>query len=237
MKISVCIPMYNESSRVADTARRLQTYMQEHFEDYEIIFSNDGSRDGSAECVEALALPGVRVVGYPDNRGKGSAVRTAMLAATGDIVMFTDADLAYGLDVISGVYREFEARPEADLVIGSRNLHPEGYAGYTFVRKLASKVYIRLLAFVGGFDLSDSQCGMKGFRREAAERIFSLCEVDGFAFDFEVILLAERLGLKIHQMPVKIINHGESKVHVVRDSTRMLRDLIRIKKRVKGIKL
>ena len=144
-KISLCIPMYNESSIIADTARTLHEYMSATFENYEIIFSNDGSKDGCDKIVEDMNLPNVRVVGYPDNKGKGCAVRTALLAAEGDIVMFTDADLAYGCDVIKQVYDEFAANPKADMVIGSRNLHKDGYEGYTFIRKLASKIYIKVL--------------------------------------------------------------------------------------------
>lgn len=104
------------------------------------------------------------------------------------------------------------------MVIGSRNLSKDGYAGYTALRRLMSKVYIRVLCFVGGFQLSDSQCGCKGFRREAVQAIFPHCEVDGFAFDFESILWAQKLGVGITEMPVKIINHRESKVRVLRDT-------------------
>ena len=142
MKISLCIPMYNENSIIADTAKTLHEYMSANFEDYEILFSNDGSKDGCDKTVEEMNLPNVRVVGYPVNQGKGCAVRTAMLEATGDVVMFTDADLAYGTDVIKRVYDAFVETPEAELVIGSRNLSGDGYEGYTFIRKLASKIYI-----------------------------------------------------------------------------------------------
>ena len=135
--------MYNESSIIKETAQTLHDYMSANFEDYEIIFSNDGSRDDCGRIVEDMNLPCVRVVGYEVNRGKGYAVRTAMLAAEGDIVMFTDADLAYGCDVIGRVADTFAANPDADMVIGSRNLSKDGYEGYTFIRKLASKIYIK----------------------------------------------------------------------------------------------
>ncbi len=236
-KISLCIPMYNENSIIADTARTLHDYMSATFESYEIIFSNDGSRDGCDKTVEALGLPNVRVVGYPDNRGKGCAVRTALLAADGDIIMFTDADLAYGTDVIKRVYDAFAEHPEADMVIGSRNLSKDGYEGYTFLRKVMSKVYIKVLCFVGGFKLSDSQCGCKAFTRETVAEIFPRCEVDGFAFDFEAILWATKLKKTIHEIPVKIINHRESKVSVLRDTFKMLGDLRRMKKRIKRIEI
>lgn len=237
MKFSLCIPMYNESSIIKDTAKTLHEYMSANFEDYEIIFADDGSKDGCGKMVEEMGLPNVRLVGYEQNMGKGYAVRTAMLAAEGDIIMFTDADLAYGTDVIKQVYETFEKNPDAEMVIGSRNLHKDGYEGYTAIRKLASKIYIKVLAIVGGFKLSDSQCGCKAFRGEAAKKIFSLCEVNRFAFDFECILWAVKFGMKIVEMPVKIINHRESKVNVLRDSFKMVRDIIKMKKRIKKAKV
>ncbi len=237
MKISLCIPMYNENSIIADTAKTLSEYMEKTFDEYEILFSNDGSRDGCDKTVEALGLPNVRVVGYPDNKGKGCAVRTAMLEADGDVVMFTDADLAYGTDVIKRVYDAFVESPDADIVIGSRNLSNDGYEGYTFIRKLASKTYIKVLCIAGGFKLSDSQCGCKAFRRDAVKKIFPRCEVNGFAFDFEAILWSVKLGMKIKEIPVKVINHRESKVRVLRDTFKMLRDLRKMKKRIKKAKI
>lgn len=237
MKFSLVIPMYNEKSIIADTAKTLSDYMSEHFEDYEILFSNDGSKDGCDEIVRSLNLPHVRVTGYPVNQGKGCAVRTAVLEAEGDIVMFTDADLAYGTDVIARVAEKFAENPDADVVIGSRNLNKDGYEGYTLLRKIASKTYIKILCIAGGFKLSDSQCGCKAFRGEAAQKIFSRCEVNGFAFDFEAILWSQHYGCKIAEMPVKIINHRESKVHMVSDTIKMLRDLRKMKKRIRKASL
>lgn len=233
MKISVCIPMYNESSIIADTAKTLSDYMCAHFEDYEILFSNDGSLDHCAEIVKAMELPCVKVTGYEKNRGKGAAVRTAMLEATGDYILFTDADLAYGTDVIAQAVVCFEKNPSCDMVIGSRTLHRDGYEGYTLLRKMASKTYIKVLCMVGGFRLSDSQCGCKAFRREAAHEIFRRCRVNGFAFDFEALMWASELDFCVEEMPVKIINHRESKVRLLRDTVKMLRDLSGIRRSVK----
>ena len=237
MKFSLCIPMYNEISIIRETAKTLSDYMSANFEDYEIIFSNDGSKDGCDKAVEEMNLPCVRVVGYEQNRGKGYAVRVAMLAAEGDIVMFTDADLAYGTEVIKRVADTFAANPDADMVIGSRNLSKDGYEGYTAIRKLASKAYIKVLSIVGGFKLTDSQCGCKAFSGKAVKEIFPRCEVDRFAFDFECILWAVKFGMKIVEMPVKIINHRESKVSVLRDSFKMVRDILKMKKRIKRAKV
>lgn len=233
MKISICIPMYNESAVIADTARTLSDYMEAHFDDYEILFCDDGSRDGSADIVRALELKNVIVTGYSQNHGKGCAIRTAMLEAKGDCVMFTDADLAYGTDVIAQAVQTFEANPEASLVIGSRNLNEDGYEGYTAMRRLASKAYIRLLCLVGGFRLTDSQCGCKAFRGVAAKEIFSRCTVNGFAFDFEALLWSDALGMTIREMPVKVINHRESKIRLFSDAFKMMWDLLKMKKRIR----
>ncbi len=233
MKLSLCIPMYNESSIICDTARTLSDYLSANFTDYELIFVDDGSADGSAELVRSLELPNVRVVSYQPNRGKGCAVRTGMLEACGDVAMFIDADLAYGLDVIRRAADLLEANPDKDVLIGSRVLHPEGYSGYTPLRKLASRVYIKVLNIAGGLRQSDSQCGCKAYRGKAIRDIFSRMQTDNFAFDFESLLWAQKLGYSVMEMPVKIINHRESKVHVLRDSFKMLAELSKIKKRVR----
>lgn len=240
MKISLCIPMYNEAKIAADTARTLWDAMAENRRrygwDFEIFFADDGSLDDCGDRVCAVAAEGkdeIRVVGYEKNRGKGGAVREAVLASDGDIVIYTDCDLAYGTDVIAEAVLRYE--DGVDAVIGSRRLDGGGYEGYTPLRKLASAVYFGVLKTIGGFHLSDSQCGFKSFRGHVARQIFGKCQTNGFAFDFEVLLLAEKLGASIAEMPVTIINHRASTVHVVRDSIRMVRDLLRIKKRVRRV--
>lgn len=236
MRISLVVPMYNESAIIADTARALYKYMSENYgTDFEIIFANDGSRDNCAQIVEELSLPCVRVVGYDENQGKGCAVRHGVLASSGEIVLFTDADLAYGLDVIKGGVDVLE-NGKHDLLVASRAKHPEGYEGYTPIRKLASKTYLKVLNLFGGIKVSDAQCGFKGFNGDVGRRIFSYCETNNFAFDLEFILIAQKMELKIYELPAKIINHRESKVNLVKDATRMVKEIFKIKKRIKLIK-
>ncbi|MBR2388646.1 MAG: glycosyltransferase [Clostridia bacterium] len=240
MKISVIIPMYNEEKIIADTAREVAKYMSENFPEgeFEVLFSNDGSLDNSAEAVTSLDLRGVRVVGYEKNRGKGCAVRTAMLEASGDLVVFTDADLAYGTEVIGKLYESYKENSDAKVFIGSRNKSADGYSEYTLIRKIMSKTYIKVVSLFGGFkSLSDFQCGCKAFTGEATKKIFSNCTVDGFAFDLEALMIATKLKYKIVEIPVKIINHRESKVNIVKDTLKMLSDLRKIKKRVKKLDL
>lgn len=233
MKVTVVIPMYNESKIIEQTAKTLSAYMDKNFDDYQVIFSDDGSVDESVRIVNGLDLPCTRVIGYEKNHGKGHAVRNGMMEAEGDICIFTDADLAYGTEVIAQAVDMMRENTDADILIGSRNLGVDGYDGYTFTRKFMSKTYIKILCIAGGFKLSDSQCGFKAFRREAARAIFSECTVDGFAFDFETILRAGMHEKKIIEMPVRVINHRDSSVRPLGDAVKMLGDLRRIKKQIK----
>lgn len=236
MKLTVIIPMYNEGKIIESSAKELSAYMEANFESYEIIFSNDGSTDNSAQLVKNLNLPHTRVIGCGENKGKGFAVRTAMLEADGEIRIFTDADLAYGTAVIGQAYGFMLENRNTDILIGSRNLSKDGYEGYTRGRKLMSKLYIKILCLVGGFKLSDSQCGFKAFRAEAAKNIFTRCHVDGFAFDFEAILHAVELRLTVREIPVKIINHRASSVRPISDAVFMLKDLKRLRKEIRCAK-
>ena len=242
MKISLIIPMYNESSIINDAIETFGSYMKDHFEDWELIFVDDGSVDGCGAPVLAAHEKDERIklISYQPNRGKGYAVRQGMLAASGDISVFTDCDNAYGTDVIGKIYDMFCENENADIIVGSRNMDKTGYDGYTFVRRFASKTYIKVINIVAGFGkygLSDSQCGFKGFRTYASKKIFANCEVDRFAFDLEAIMIGGKCGYKFGQIPVKIINHRESKVNVVKDSFRMMKDVGKMKKRIKKLEI
>lgn len=228
-KISVVIPAYNEAAIITDTLETTLAFLRAHFADYELVLSDDGSTDDTRALGQAVADEHLLCVGHFPNRGKGSAVREGALAASGDIVVCTDADLAYGLEDIPALAALLENG--ADVAIGSRKLHPEGYAGYPPLRLAASKCFHFLTGKMAGFSY-DTQCGLKAYTKQAARQIFSQCETDGFAFDFEVLMLAERFGLHIAEYPVKIVNHRESKVNVLRDSIRMSRDIRRIRRSV-----
>ena len=234
--ISCVIPMYNEEAIAEQSLRTLADALSGAFDEWEIVAVNDGSVDATAEIVDSLSreIPRIRPAGYAVNRGKGAAVREGVLASRGDVVLYTDCDLAYGTDAIEVFARRLTAEG-CDAVIGSRNLSREGYEGYTLLRKIASKTYIKVISLAAGFRHSDSQCGIKCFTGDAARRIFAGCRIDGFAFDLEVLMTADALRLDVREEPVKVINHREStsKVHLVRDTFRMLSDIRRIKKRLK----
>lgn len=229
-KFSLVVPAYNESLIIGDTVKTLLDCLDKNFADYELVISDDGSTDDTKAIVESIKDPHLRCVGHFPNMGKGAAVREGILAAGGDVIACTDADLAYGTDIIPLIVAELE-KGGCDLVIGSRKLHPEGYADYPPIRLLASRCFSFMTGVLAGFHY-DTQCGLKVYTASAARQIFSRCETDGFAFDFEAVMIAGRLGLMIGQYPAKIVNHRDSKVNVFRDSFRMFRDVIRIRKSV-----
>ncbi|MBE6576807.1 MAG: glycosyltransferase [Ruminococcaceae bacterium] len=231
MKISLIIPMYNENAVIEQTANRLSSYMSECFDEYEIIFFDDGSTDGSRRTVENMSLANVKVMGSTRNLGKGYAVRQGMLSADGDIRIFTDADLAYGTQVIERAY-EAMCDGQTDVLIGSRNLSKDAYAEYTFIRRMMSKMYVRLVRAFTRLDTSDCQCGFKAFSAQSAQEIFSACTTDGFSFDLEVLLRAKKAQKRIVEMPVSIIEHKKSSVKPMRDTLEMLFEIRRIKKKI-----
>ena len=241
MLLSVVIPMYNERAVAADTVNRLTDALEAGAESggwrYELLFSDDGSTDGCGEIVRAecakklLRFGTVGTVRAEENRGKGAAVRLGMLTARGDWRLFTDCDLAYGTDAVLSMLDKAVSENRAVLV-GSRAIAENGYAGYTLLRRIASRAYLAVLSAAGGLRLSDSQCGLKVFRADAAEAVFSRAETDGWAFDYEALLLADRLGIPVSEMPVRVLTHRASKIRLVRDSVGMLREIGRIRRSV-----
>ena len=231
MDVSLVIPAYNESAIISDTIRAVSAKLAELTDSYEVLIVDDGSTDGMAELVGNCGDPRVRLESYSPNHGKGRAVRVGMLAAQGDVILCTDADLAYGVDVFAVMLERF-SKGDMQLVIGSRRIGPNGYQSYPPLRLLASRCFNLLVRLISGLTY-DTQCGIKGYRREAARRIFSKCTINGFSFDFEVLMRADKLGLKVEQIPVSVINFRESKVNIIKDSYRMFRDLFRIRRIVR----
>ncbi len=231
MKLSLVVPAYNERSIIVETIQTICARLARIDPDYELIVVDDGSTDGMADLVRPLVSSHVKLEGYTPNRGKGAAVRAGMLSAKGDYVFCTDADLAYGLENIAPMLATLE-ETGCDLVIGSRRLDGDGYKDYPPLRLITSKCFGLLVRTLSGLPY-DTQCGIKGYRRDAARAIFTQCVTDGFAFDFEVLLRAEKQGMNIRQAAVRVVNHRESKINILRDSARMFRDLLRIRGQVK----
>jgi glycosyltransferase involved in cell wall biosynthesis len=178
--------------------------------------------------VEAFAAshPGVQVIRHPRNLGKGAAVRTGVLAARGERVAFTDADLPLSCAVLQQMVARLKA---SDLVIASRGDEvAPGWRTRLHPRWVASRVFNRVVRGLFQLPYSDTQCGAKCFRWEAGRAIVSALRVEGFTFDVELLLLARRFGYTVERFPVRIAPSDRSTVGLVRHAGQVGRDLLRL---------
>ena len=192
---------------------------------------DDGSDDGTTAVVEEFAAhaPEVILIRLPHNQGKGAAVRAGMMAANGEAVLFTDADLSTPIKEVGSALKLLVEG--ADVVIGSRALAGSRIlVRQNRVRESLGKLFNYLVRAMLRIPFRDTQCGFKLFRREAAHNVFQRTRINGFAFDVESILIAQRLGLAVREMPVHWLNDPESKVILLRHPAQMLADLWRLRR-------
>lgn len=227
IQLSVVIPAYDEEARLPGTLERILAYLSQQALSFEVLAVDDGSSDRTAELVEAVAARDqrVRLIRQP-HRGKGAAVRAGALAAAGRQVLFCDADLSHPVD---GLTRLPALLDGAQVVIASREGEGSNRLGEPFYRHLMGRAFnllVRLLAVPG---VQDTQCGLKCFPREVARELFSRQRVDGFGFDVELLFLARKRGYRILEVPVTWRHVPASRVDPLRDTLRMLRDVLRVR--------
>ena len=231
--LSVIIPAFNEATRLPATLQALRVYLDgagEEAEAYEGIVVDDGSRDGTAELAEQVAAgwPALRVLRQPQNRGKGAAVQAGMLAARGELRLFTDADMSTPITELAKLRPLIEGATA--VAIGSRALADSRVEVHQPLgRELMGRTYNRMLQLLVLPGLHDTQCGFKLFTGEAAVACFGPLRTAGFGFDAEVLQRARRLGWTIAEVGV-VWRHAEnSRVSPLRDSVGTLVDLIRLR--------
>ena len=232
-QLSVVIPAYNESRRIGPTLDATLAFLGQAGLDGEVIVVDDGSADDTAALVTRYAEshPCVRLLQNGSNRGKGYSVRHGALDARGEVVLFSDADGSTPLSETPKLLAALEAEG-ADVAIGSRELPGSDLAvPQPRHRRAMGWVFRNLVRLIVVRGFRDTQCGFKAFRREAAQRVFRLQTLDGFAFDVEVLFIARRLGYRVVEVPVRWLDSPESRVRVARDSSRMFLDLLRIRLR------
>lgn len=229
-KISVVIPCFNEQGTVSKNIKAVREYLEKNFSDFEIIAVNDGSRDDTIGELRKLESQGLaKIIDNKFNEGKGKAVRDGVLASKNEIVMFLDADLAIPIEELGKFIVEIENG--SDIVIASRFvpglriLKP-----VIWYRKIMEKIFriIRMM-IINNYDIKDTQCGFKVFKREAANKIFPQLTINRFAFDSEIVFVAKKIGFKIKELPVALQNPQRSSVRILKDSINMIKDLIMIR--------
>lgn len=228
--LSLILPIYNERSAVDRTLEELLGFARQH-PDWEFIVVDDGSADRTAERIaerlmaEAAggqAASNVRLLALPGNRGKGYAIQSGFAEAAGELLCFTDGDLPYSLDQVARLAEELRS---ADVVIGSRNIAGALNEGVAKRRQILGGGFNWLVRRLMGLPFLDTQAGLKGFRREAARRLFGRLRTYGFSFDVEVLYLARKSGYRIAEVPVRVSrehSYKTSKLKLMRDSLRML---------------
>lgn len=225
--LTVVIPAYNEESRLPKTLTEAAEYLDQWGIDYRVIVVDDGSRDNTATLAQAYG-PRFSTIRQP-NGGKGSAVRKGLLAATGRVVAFTDADLPYDLDSLKAAYDSVLAG-QADVVFGSRDMSDSAsLVERQILRTLASSIFRGIVTFLVSRQVRDTQCGLKIFSRPAARAIFSRATINGFAFDAEAVFLAHCLNLRIQKVPVTLINEYASTISLSRNAIPMLMDVVKVR--------
>jgi dolichyl-phosphate beta-glucosyltransferase len=229
---SFVIPCFNEAARIGETLHLTLDYLTANAPESELIVVNDGSTDATAEMArERLkdAKIETRLLENFPNRGKGAAVRSGLLAARKPIGLFSDADLSTPLGETPKLIEPI-ANGEIDIAIGSRALD-RGLIGIhqPWRREQAGRAFNLLVRFATGLPFWDTQCGFKTFRLDVCRPILETARLDGFAFDVELLYLAQHAGLRIREIPVRW-NHAEgSKVRFFHDSLRMLREVIALR--------
>ncbi len=217
--LSLVLPAYNEERRLGVSLRTLADYLGRQTYDCEILVVDDGSTDATADVAEnvAASMPetvSLRVLSHHQNLGKGAAVKTGCLAAAGRYALFLDVDLATPPEDCGGIIEALVQ--SADVAVGTR-LHPGGHdmrSTQPTSRRLMGSLFTFFRKRLLLPDIEDTQCPLKGFRREAAQRIFAQQRLSGWAFDVEILCIARRLGMKIEQIPVSWRHVGGSKLRM-----------------------
>jgi dolichyl-phosphate beta-glucosyltransferase len=227
--VSIIVPAFNEAGRIAESIRKIDSFVRRSPLALEVIVVDDGSTDNTADIVRGINARNLKLLRNDQNHGKGYTVRQGVLAASGEYVLFTDADLSAPIEELDKLL-EIAKREGVEVVIGSRAVDRRYIEKHQSpVREFGGIVFNLMVRFFLGLNLHDTQCGFKLFERRPSRPIFEEQTTLGFGFDPELLFLAKRRGLKIKEAPVRWSHAEGSKVKFFRDGVRMFFDLARIR--------
>ncbi|HEX7335285.1 MAG TPA: dolichyl-phosphate beta-glucosyltransferase [Pyrinomonadaceae bacterium] len=235
--LSVIIPAYNEAARLGKTVRAVVDYLRQHSPEAEVIVVDDGSSDDTADIArQAFADAGdlrTSVISYQSNLGKGRAVRLGLLAARGDVTLFSDADLSTPIaeapklvdPIVNGQY---------DVTFGSRALNRQLIGVHqSWRREQGGRIFNLVVRVATGMPFWDTQCGFKAFRMSVCRPLIQAATIDRFGFDVELLYLAFRAGLNLKEVPVRWDHNEGSKVSVMSDSFKMVNEVALIRQQAR----
>jgi len=223
---SIVIPAYNESARIPATLKSVVDCIRQRGWSAEVVVVNDGSSDSTADVVRAFAAanPEVRLLENPGNRGKGYSVRSGMLQAHGEVVLFSDADLSAPIEEADGLFAAIAAG--ADIAIGSRWLETKRQTiRQPFYRQFFGRCFNGVTRFVMGLKFADTQCGFKAFTRAAAQTVFQLQTIERWGFDPEILFIALKRGYRIQEVAVSWAHDERTRMSYLKDGIKMLEEI------------
>ena len=236
-EVSIVVPAFDEQARLGESLHKIAAYIASNGISAEIIVVDDGSRDSTEKvAIDALAdepeIP-TQVIRYKENRGKGFAVRTGLMAARSDIALFSDADLSTPIEEMHKLIDPIKAG-EFDVTFGSRALDRSLIGTHQpWRREQGGKVVNFIIRTMSRLPFADTQCGFKAFNMRKFRPLLNVMTIDRFGFDVEFLFVANYHDLKLNEIPVRWSNVEGSKVSVVRDTRRMFFELNQIRRNVK----
>ncbi|MBQ4512378.1 MAG: glycosyltransferase family 2 protein [Anaerolineaceae bacterium] len=227
--LSLIIPVYNEEKRLPDSISKIRAFVDTVPYSVEVLFVANGCTDKSYEMVSEYQdqYPYVQAV-YEKSAGKGNAVKRGMMKACGSYRMFADVDFAMPITEVSKFIPP--ELPDCQVAIASRTAAGSVRKDEPLIRRLSSRVFNFVVDMILHLGIRDTQCGFKCFSAEAAEKIFSLQRINGWAFDAEILFIAKKLGYRITEIPVVIQYEENSKIKLWSAVPKMLMEILQVRK-------
>jgi glycosyltransferase involved in cell wall biosynthesis len=227
--LSIIVPAYNESERLGRSLEAIMGYLHQHAPESELIVVDDGSKDGTADSARQVLAQTktlhTAVISYQSNLGKGRAVRLGLLAAHGEVGLFTDADLSTPISETPKLIDPI-VNGEADVTFGSRALDRSLIGVHQpWRREQGGRVFNLAVRLATGMPFWDTQCGFKAFRMNVCRPLLEGATIDRFGFDVELLYLARKAGLRLREIPVRWDHNDGSKINMLSDSLKMISEV------------